>query len=218
MRPSLVRARRSATDHHPRSHFASWNDAEGLAPGSPEYYSKQYYTRGTKCWNGPMRSVQVSGAVSLRVRPCALTGGPRSLCGRAARRTPSRRFRSLRNASTSSQERRRLSACPQAVLRTAGKTSFDLLEHPAYPVYWNHNIKLYVFDGVAPRTSLFWKRKNITKKNEGMILHMVANNGSPPYRRMTERKAINTKFITMCTYKTDRNEYRYQRRNCFESF
>ncbi|KIP09812.1 hypothetical protein PHLGIDRAFT_85955 [Phlebiopsis gigantea 11061_1 CR5-6] len=40
-------------------HFASWNDAEGISPGSPEYYGKQHYTRGTKCWNGPMRSVQL---------------------------------------------------------------------------------------------------------------------------------------------------------------
>jgi len=37
--------------------FASWNDASGVEPGSPEYYSKQFYTLGTKCWNGPARSV-----------------------------------------------------------------------------------------------------------------------------------------------------------------
>ncbi|EKM59554.1 uncharacterized protein PHACADRAFT_250133 [Phanerochaete carnosa HHB-10118-sp] len=40
-------------------HFDRWNDAAGLELGSPEYYSKQYYARGTKCWNGPMRSVQL---------------------------------------------------------------------------------------------------------------------------------------------------------------
>ncbi|EED81149.1 predicted protein, partial [Postia placenta Mad-698-R] len=39
--------------------FASWNAGGGAAVGSPEYYSKQHYTRGTKCWNGPMRSVTV---------------------------------------------------------------------------------------------------------------------------------------------------------------
>ncbi|KAI0786480.1 glucosidase II beta subunit-like-domain-containing protein [Abortiporus biennis] len=37
--------------------FTSWNDAPGVEVGSPEYYSKQYYKRGAKCWNGPERSV-----------------------------------------------------------------------------------------------------------------------------------------------------------------
>ncbi|TEB29436.1 hypothetical protein FA13DRAFT_1863628 [Coprinellus micaceus] len=37
--------------------FKSWNtDAR---PGSPEYYSKQYYKHGARCWNGPERSVVV---------------------------------------------------------------------------------------------------------------------------------------------------------------
>jgi len=39
--------------------FASWNDGEGVEVGSAEYYGKQYYTQGTKCWNGPARSVQL---------------------------------------------------------------------------------------------------------------------------------------------------------------
>lgn len=39
--------------------FSSWNNAQGVSPGSPEYYTKQHYTRGTKCWNGPMRSVNL---------------------------------------------------------------------------------------------------------------------------------------------------------------
>ncbi|KZT12656.1 uncharacterized protein LAESUDRAFT_668484 [Laetiporus sulphureus 93-53] len=39
--------------------FSSWNDAPGVTPGSPEYYSKQKYTGGSKCWNGPNRSVTV---------------------------------------------------------------------------------------------------------------------------------------------------------------
>ncbi|KAI0737137.1 endoplasmic reticulum protein [Irpex lacteus] len=37
--------------------FAHWNNANGVPVGSPEYYSKMFYTRGTKCWNGPERSV-----------------------------------------------------------------------------------------------------------------------------------------------------------------
>ena len=28
--------------------------------GSPEYYSKQRYTKGARCWNGPERSVSVA--------------------------------------------------------------------------------------------------------------------------------------------------------------
>ncbi|KAH9950157.1 endoplasmic reticulum protein [Amylocystis lapponica] len=42
---------------HSLGKFTSWNKAPGVEPGSPEYYSKQHYTRGAKCWNGPMRSV-----------------------------------------------------------------------------------------------------------------------------------------------------------------
>ncbi|KAH9853957.1 endoplasmic reticulum protein [Lenzites betulinus] len=38
-------------------HFDTWNNAPGVAEGSPEFYSKQRYTRGAKCWNGPQRSV-----------------------------------------------------------------------------------------------------------------------------------------------------------------
>ncbi|EPQ59687.1 hypothetical protein GLOTRDRAFT_98561 [Gloeophyllum trabeum ATCC 11539] len=37
--------------------FHSWNpDAQ---PGNPEYYTKQLYRGGTKCWNGPNRSVML---------------------------------------------------------------------------------------------------------------------------------------------------------------
>ncbi|KAI0733419.1 glucosidase II beta subunit-like-domain-containing protein [Fomitopsis betulina] len=39
--------------------FTHWNNAPGVELGSPEYYTKQYYERGAKCWNGPMRSVTV---------------------------------------------------------------------------------------------------------------------------------------------------------------
>ncbi|OSD01764.1 endoplasmic reticulum protein [Trametes coccinea BRFM310] len=38
-------------------HFESWNNAPGVEKGSPEYYRRQRYTRGAKCWNGPQRSV-----------------------------------------------------------------------------------------------------------------------------------------------------------------
>ncbi|KAF6762433.1 glucosidase II beta subunit-like-domain-containing protein [Ephemerocybe angulata] len=37
--------------------FQSWN--KDARPGSPEYYSKQVYQHGTRCWNGPERSVVV---------------------------------------------------------------------------------------------------------------------------------------------------------------
>lgn len=30
---------------------------QGVEVGSPEYYSKQYYKGGARCWNGPERSV-----------------------------------------------------------------------------------------------------------------------------------------------------------------
>ncbi|KAL1687144.1 glucosidase II beta subunit-like-domain-containing protein [Schizophyllum commune] len=37
--------------------WGSWNtDAE---KGTPEYYSKQLYTKGARCWNGPERTVSV---------------------------------------------------------------------------------------------------------------------------------------------------------------
>lgn len=42
------------------SKFTKWNSAEGVEKGSPAHYSKQHYTQGAKCWNGPQRSVTVS--------------------------------------------------------------------------------------------------------------------------------------------------------------
>ncbi|KAH9938712.1 endoplasmic reticulum protein [Fomitopsis serialis] len=39
--------------------FTHWNNAPGIEPGSPEFYTKQHYERGSKCWNGPHRSVTV---------------------------------------------------------------------------------------------------------------------------------------------------------------
>ncbi|KAG1902835.1 glucosidase II beta subunit-like-domain-containing protein [Suillus fuscotomentosus] len=37
--------------------FSSWNKA--ARPGEPEYYTRQHYTQGAKCWNGPHRSVEL---------------------------------------------------------------------------------------------------------------------------------------------------------------
>ncbi|KAJ3516958.1 hypothetical protein NMY22_g14080 [Coprinellus aureogranulatus] len=37
--------------------YSSWNTE--APPATPEYYSKQYYKHGTRCWNGPERSVVV---------------------------------------------------------------------------------------------------------------------------------------------------------------
>ncbi|KAG0700078.1 glucosidase II beta subunit-like-domain-containing protein, partial [Suillus ampliporus] len=37
--------------------FSSWNKA--ARPGELEYYTKQRYTQGAKCWNGPHRSVEL---------------------------------------------------------------------------------------------------------------------------------------------------------------
>jgi hypothetical protein len=53
---TVRRARRYAG----RSRFAHWNDASGASVGSPDYYSKMFYTRGARCWNGPERNVVVS--------------------------------------------------------------------------------------------------------------------------------------------------------------
>lgn len=39
--------------------FSSWNPSSDVKPGEPEYYQKQVYNRGAKCWNGPERSVVV---------------------------------------------------------------------------------------------------------------------------------------------------------------
>lgn len=67
-----------------RSHFESWNTAEGVEPGSPEYYSKQHYSRGTKCWNGPMRSVTVRLPTPICPPHRAADTGPHQLvwtCG-----------------------------------------------------------------------------------------------------------------------------------------
>ncbi|KEP55176.1 kinase C substrate 80 kDa-H protein [Rhizoctonia solani 123E] len=54
----------SATQKSNRDHssnnlgrFSGWNDKEGVVPGSYEYYTRQYYKGGARCWNGPERSV-----------------------------------------------------------------------------------------------------------------------------------------------------------------
>ena len=40
--------------------FDSWNPSSNVKPGQPEYYQKQVYNHGTRCWNGPERNVVVS--------------------------------------------------------------------------------------------------------------------------------------------------------------
>jgi len=42
---------------HSLGHFSSWKNDEEV--GTPGYYSRQIYTGGAKCWNGPQRSIQV---------------------------------------------------------------------------------------------------------------------------------------------------------------
>ncbi|KAJ7122861.1 glucosidase II beta subunit-like-domain-containing protein [Mycena epipterygia] len=37
--------------------FSSWNPSPDVQPGDPAYYEKQVYDKGTRCWNGPERSV-----------------------------------------------------------------------------------------------------------------------------------------------------------------
>ncbi|KAJ7067907.1 glucosidase II beta subunit-like-domain-containing protein [Mycena amicta] len=37
--------------------FASWNPSPDVKAGEPAYYEKQVYNKGTRCWNGPERSV-----------------------------------------------------------------------------------------------------------------------------------------------------------------
>ena len=40
--------------------FDSWNPSSNVKPGQPEYYQKQVYNHGTRCWNGPERNIIVS--------------------------------------------------------------------------------------------------------------------------------------------------------------
>lgn len=47
------------------SKFDSWNPSSDVKPGQPEYYQKQVYQHGTRCWNGPERNVIVSLHISL---------------------------------------------------------------------------------------------------------------------------------------------------------
>ncbi|KAJ7762796.1 glucosidase II beta subunit-like-domain-containing protein [Mycena maculata] len=37
--------------------FSSWNPSPDVKPGDPAYYERQVYNKGTRCWNGPERSV-----------------------------------------------------------------------------------------------------------------------------------------------------------------
>ncbi|KDQ65053.1 hypothetical protein JAAARDRAFT_28714 [Jaapia argillacea MUCL 33604] len=68
--------------------FHSWN--EDAEPGTPAYYSKQHYRQGTKCWNGPNRSVvflltcglenEILSVVELEKCEYQLTGTSPALC------------------------------------------------------------------------------------------------------------------------------------------
>ncbi|KAG9103984.1 hypothetical protein FRC06_006423 [Ceratobasidium sp. 370] len=50
---------KSNRDHssHSLGRFSGWNDKEGVTMGSRQYYTRQYYKGGARCWNGPERSV-----------------------------------------------------------------------------------------------------------------------------------------------------------------
>ncbi|KAF9268338.1 hypothetical protein L218DRAFT_954698 [Marasmius fiardii PR-910] len=37
--------------------YNGWNPSPDVTPGEPEYYKKQVYNHGARCWNGPERSV-----------------------------------------------------------------------------------------------------------------------------------------------------------------
>lgn len=52
----------SGSSVHSLGHFSSWKKDEEA--GTPDYYSRQVFTGGAKCWNGPQRSVQV-GSLNL---------------------------------------------------------------------------------------------------------------------------------------------------------
>lgn len=48
---------------HSLGNFRSWKNDEET--GTPGYYSRQVFTGGAKCWNGPQRSVQVDLSCGL---------------------------------------------------------------------------------------------------------------------------------------------------------
>lgn len=47
-----------------RSNFQGWS--ESAEKGTDDYYSKQVYADGQRCWNGPARSAKVSSCSSQR--------------------------------------------------------------------------------------------------------------------------------------------------------
>jgi len=48
---------------HSLGHFSSWKSDEEV--GTPNYYSRQVFIGGAKCWNGPQRSVQIDLSCGL---------------------------------------------------------------------------------------------------------------------------------------------------------
>ena len=101
--------------------FDSWNPSSDVTPGQPEYYQKQVYNHGTRCWNGPERSVIVS--LHIPFPPLILPGHiyfiadfslinayPNSWSWHVVLRTPSSRFKNWKNVNIKLPERPRPSA------------------------------------------------------------------------------------------------------------
>lgn len=65
------------TNPLPNRKFESWNPSPDVKPGDLEYYQKQVYKHGTRCWNGPERNVVVSSPFSFFPTPTP-RGDPRS--------------------------------------------------------------------------------------------------------------------------------------------
>lgn len=92
-------------------HFKGWG-ADGAEPGTDEYYQRQLYADGQRCWNGPQRSAKVGFQLVERQKAdtdlicCRLTS-------HAGRPTPFSPLSSRRNASTCSRSRLRQFATRQ---------------------------------------------------------------------------------------------------------
>ncbi|KAJ6627392.1 glucosidase II beta subunit-like-domain-containing protein [Mycena sp. CBHHK59/15] len=66
--------------------FSSWNPSPDVKPGEPAFYEKQVYDKGTRCWNGPERSVvcgtenAIHTVAELEKCEYQLTGTSPALC------------------------------------------------------------------------------------------------------------------------------------------